>query len=243
MLEVKKLQVEYIQAGKPAEIIHDLTFSLPKDGVLAVIGPSGCGKTTLLNTLAGIMEPTAGEVLFHGKRLSPKNTKIGLIPQNYGLLPWKTVKSNCLFCVGNKKENEEKVKDFLERLGIKELINRYPGEISGGQAQRVALAKAFLMEPELVLMDEPFTALDYVAAHDARELTFQMWREHKSTAVIVTHGLEEALYLSSYIGVLGKNGKFVFLGENKWQGKKETNCLEYYGEIQKLQEMLLRLKC
>ncbi|WP_418704393.1 ATP-binding cassette domain-containing protein [Anaerotruncus massiliensis (ex Liu et al. 2021)] len=220
MLEVENLTARYPRASRP--VIDGLSFSLGEGGLLALLGPSGCGKTTLLNLLAGVLPPTGGSVRFCGAPLSPRDTAIGLIPQNYGLLPWKTVRENCLFCARLRGASGERELDALcARLGIGGLLDRYPRELSGGQAQRAALARALLMKPRLLLMDEPFAALDAAAADRARRLCFELWRDSGATAVVVTHRPEEALYLAGQIAVMGKGGRFTRLLENPWQGLPE----------------------
>ena len=146
MLEVENLTARYPRASRP--VIDGLSFSLGEGGLLALLGPSGCGKTTLLNLLAGVLPPAGGSVRFCGAPLSPRDTAIGLIPQSYGLLPWKTVRENCLFCARLRGASGERELDALcARLGIGGLLDRYPRELSGGQAQRAALARALLMKP------------------------------------------------------------------------------------------------
>lgn len=211
VLTVTNLRVGY--AGVP--VLRGLSFTL-EGGVLAILGPSGCGKTTLLNVLAGVLPQTGGEVLFHGRPLEPASTAIGLIPQGYGLLPWKTVRENCLLCakLRGRQVNPE---PLARELGIDFLLDRYPRALSGGQAQRVALARALLMEPALLLLDEPFAALDMAVLNRTRRLCLDMLRERRMTALVVTHRLEDALCLGNSIAVMDRRGFRCFL-DNPWQG-------------------------
>lgn len=217
MLEVTNLEVRY--PGLDAPILGGLSVTVPTGGLLAVAGPSGCGKTTLLNTLAGVLSPTGGTLTFDGAALTPKAVPIGLIPQHYGLLPWKTVRQNIAFCAARRgRADAHRLTALAEALGIASLLDRWPRELSGGQAQRAALARALLMEPRLLLMDEPFAALDEAASLSARQLCYRLWRESGATAIVVTHRLEEALYLAGQIAVMGPGGRFVCLQDNPYQG-------------------------
>ncbi|MCA5010592.1 ATP-binding cassette domain-containing protein, partial [Clostridioides difficile] len=138
------------------KVIDQVSWQLKTGTVLAVAGPSGCGKSTMVHALAGIL-PFTGSITLDDNGLDPKTCSIGLIPQNYGLLPWKTVKENCLFTAkirGKTHDLERQLSSLCKELGINGLLERYPGTLSGGQAQRVALARAFLLNPELLLMDE-----------------------------------------------------------------------------------------
>lgn len=220
MLELKGLEVRYPGLEEP--ILGGLSLTLPDGALLAVTGPSGCGKTTLLNTLAGVLTPTGGTLTFGGAPLTPKAVPIGLIPQHYGLLPWKTVAGNLAFCAGLRSRADPSRRDALcAALGISHLLERWPRELSGGQAQRVALARALLMSPRLLLLDEPFAALDESAAHSARALCLRLWRESGATAVAVTHRLEEALFLGDRVAVMGPGGRLICLEENPYQGQED----------------------
>lgn len=220
MLEVRALEVRYPALKEP--VLGGLSFDLEDGGLLALAGPSGCGKTTLLNVLSGVLTPTGGKITFDGMDLTPKSTAIGLIPQHYGLLPWKTVRQNLLFCAQARKHvNLTRLDALCTQLGLASLLNRFPRALSGGQAQRVALARALLMEPRLLLMDEPFAALDEAAALNARRLCFRAWRETGCTAIVVTHRLEEALFLADHIAVMAPGGHFSLLRENPCQGVED----------------------
>ncbi|MFT4106564.1 MAG: ATP-binding cassette domain-containing protein [Lacrimispora sp.] len=241
MLEVNDISVTYKKGGIH-KVIDRMSWSLDTGTVLAVAGPSGCGKSTMVHALAGIL-PFEGSITLDGAGLFPETCSIGLIPQNYGLLPWKTVKENCLFTAqirGHMDGMETRLSSLCRELGIGGLLDRYPGTLSGGQAQRVALARAFLMDPELLLMDEPFGALDIGAALTARELFLSVWKEKKPTAVIVTHRVEDALYLAHKIAVMERGGSFTFFETNPWQGIRRPQEAAY-GELeQKITEEIIK---
>lgn len=228
MLRVSDISVTY-GIGGANKVIDRMSWQLETGKVLAVAGPSGCGKSTMLHALAGIL-PHEGSVSLDGAGLDPRTCSIGLIPQNYGLLPWKTVRENCLFTArirGNTTDMEARLSGLCRELGIEGLMDRYPATLSGGQAQRVALARAFLMKPKLLLMDEPFGALDVAAALAARALFLRIWKEKKPTAVMVTHRVEDALSLAHTIAVMKRGGGFCFFSENPWQGTEHPSGEEY----------------
>lgn len=241
MLKVKDISVTYGKGGTH-KVIDQVSWQLETGTVLAVAGPSGCGKSTMVHALAGIL-PYTGSITLDGNGLDPKTCSIGLIPQNYGLLPWKTVRENCLFTAkirGNTHDLEMQLSSLCKELGIDGLLERYPGTLSGGQAQRVALARAFLMNPELLLMDEPFSALDIAAALAARELFLRVWKEKKPTAVIVTHRVEDALYLAHNITVMKQGGGFNLFCENPWQGVKRPSEAAYAQLEQQITEKIIK---
>lgn len=220
MLCVRELSGRYRPGDLP--VIENLSFSLPDGGSLALLGPSGCGKTTLLHLLCGVLSPERGELLFDGEPLTPKQVPIGLVPQGYGLLPWKTVRENCLFAARLRGDEDPADLDSLTaRLGLAALLGRYPSELSGGQAQRVALARALLMRPKLLLLDEPFCALDVGAAAQARALCHSLWQESGATLILATHQIGEALCFARRIAVMGPGGRFLALHENPEAGEDD----------------------
>lgn len=236
MLEVERLTVRY--PGRPTPALDDLSFTVEGGGLLAVAGPSGCGKTTLLSALAGVQAPEGGVLRFGGGPLTPKTVSIGLIPQSYGLLPWKTVGENIKFCA-RLRGTVDGGAELCARLGLTPLLSRWPRQLSGGQAQRVALARALLMKPRLLLMDEPFAALDAAASYTARTLCYDLWRASGATAIVVTHRLEEALYLAGRVAVMAPGGRFLSDVQNPFQGVDEPNHPGYRALLHTLREAVL----
>lgn len=176
---------------------------------LAIVGPSGCGKSTLLRLMAGLEHPTGGGVSFRGQAVTRPSGRIGLVFQDYSLLPWRSIRENIelglefqgLAC----RQAREKALEHLELVGLSSFENAYPHELSGGMRQRAAIARALAVEPDVLLMDEPFGALD---AHTRllmqREL-LAIWEKRKKTVVFVTHSIDEAVYLSDRIVVMEKD--------------------------------------
>ncbi len=223
MLIVDSISIHYKTKKDIFPVIQNLSLNMKQGEALAILGPSGCGKSTLVNAMAGTIAIESGRIDYikDNKRqeLSPKTHKIGLIPQNCGLLPWKTVKENCLLPLKIRKElMDEKQKleitKIYESLNISDLLDKYPKALSGGEVQRAAIARAFILKPDLLLMDEPFSALDAITREEARELFLNVWKKIQPTTILVTHSIEEALYLGNMIIVMGKH-----MGDVKYQMK------------------------
>lgn len=207
MISIKDLSVFYEGKNCSFKALDNINISIEKGEICTFIGPSGCGKSTLLHVLSGIIREYTGAVLIGGATVDPKKQRIGLVLQNYGLLPWKTVMKNCL--LGSKIKDGKNVLDeygkfIVNELGINDCLTRYPAELSGGQQQRVAIARAFIMQPDLLLMDEPFSALDAITREEMQELFLNIWNRHEVTTVFITHSVDEALYLGSKIVVFSQ---------------------------------------
>jgi ABC-type nitrate/sulfonate/bicarbonate transport system ATPase subunit len=174
----------------------------------SVIGPSGCGKTTLLYLLAGLQLPTEGKISIGNNQGDGHKTLTGLILQDYGLLPWATASENVSLGLRiqgkNKKEVSEITRKWLSELGIESVSGHYPAELSGGQRQRVAIARTLCLEPELLMMDEPFASLDALTREDLLDLALRLWKKLSSTMIMVTHNIDEAVYWGSRILLLGR---------------------------------------
>ncbi|OKP98245.1 ABC transporter ATP-binding protein [Paenibacillus sp. P46E] len=205
-LRIKDLQVEYT-SGQPA--LGQVSLTLPEHGIYTIIGPSGSGKSTLLRAVAGLLPSYGGELLFNGKSVHDKETLIGLVPQNYGLLPWKTVRDNIRVAMRitspdreSKRVTEAGISHWLKSMGIAELAGRYPLSLSGGQQQRVAIARAFAIRPTILLLDEPFSALDAITREALQQIFLDNWLAHPATTLFVTHDVEEAILLGQKVIVM-----------------------------------------
>lgn len=201
MIDLQHLSYTYVVDGRCVRVLDDINMRVQKGGVCSVIGPSGCGKSTLLKIIAGILHDYDGTATIDGKPICPAQQRIGFMPQNYGLLPWKTVRENIE--LGKKIRHEtvqtEEGVSMMQHLGISAFSERYPLELSGGQQQRVGLARAFLLRPDVLLMDEPFSALDAITREEMQEVFLSLWQEQHVTTILVTHYVEEALYLGQKI--------------------------------------------
>ncbi len=217
MIEVRSLTFAY---PHQPPLFADFSWRVEREQAWAVIGPSGCGKSTLLYLLAGLRKPTGGQVRIGGQPLTRPRPHTGLILQDYGLLPWATVAQNVALGLrvrrfygpdgrhapeGERLPEEEiarRVDFWMERLGIAALRDQYPAQISGGQRQRTAIARTLAMNPDLLLMDEPFSSLDALTREDLERLTLELRAETGLTTVVVTHNIEEAVYLGRRILIL-----------------------------------------
>lgn len=202
MFELEHLTIGYAKR----QVITDLSLTIPEQTILAILGPSGSGKTTLLNAIAGLL-PHSGEISLNGEPVTPKQATLALVPQDYGLLPWKRVRQNIELGAKLKgqKLDTKKVQQLCATLELTDVLARYPSQLSGGQKQRVALARAFALTPDLLLLDEAFSALDTVIKRRAQQLFLAQWQQSPVTTLMVTHDLKEALQLSDQILILTKD--------------------------------------
>lgn len=206
MIEVKNLDVIYRDGTSSLMALQEVNLDVASGETCAVIGPSGCGKTTLLYVLAGLLKPAKGEVIINDGNMSVKSPETAVILQDYGLLPWQTVWENTVLGLKIRrrlgKEAKREVRDILDRLELLPFCNYYPSQLSGGQRQRVAIARALSLRPGLLLMDEPFSSLDAITRESLQELLLKIWRDTSLTILMVTHNIEEAVFLGQKILVM-----------------------------------------
>ena len=204
MIDLQHLSYGYSVDKKCMQVLHDINMHVEKGEICSVIGPSGCGKSTLLKIIAGLLHDYDGTAMIDGVPVDPKRQRVGFMPQNYGLLPWKTVRENVELGgrIRHERVQENETVSMMQRLGIDAFSERYPKELSGGQQQRVGLARAFLLRPDVLLMDEPFSALVAITREEMQEVFLALWHEQHVTTVLVTHYVEEALYLGQRIVIL-----------------------------------------
>lgn len=189
------------------KIIEDMSFSVGRGRSLTIIGPSGCGKSTLLYMLAGLSRPTAGRVLIEGREIKAPSREVGMILQDFGLLPWKTVWGN--ICLGMRirnvprEEQDRRARETIRYLGLEGHEDDYPSRMSGGERQRLAIGRALAMDPSVLLMDEPFSSLDTLTRERLQNTLLEVREQKGLTMVTVTHSIEEAVFLGDEIMVLG----------------------------------------
>ena len=219
MLELTECSAGY---GRE-DVLSGVSLAAAAGRVACIVGPSGCGKTTLLMLAAGLKQPRAGSVRIGGHGVSPGDRGVGLILQQYGLFPWFTVRANVELGLRIRgmppHERREAAQREIEAAGLTGLEERFPRQLSGGQQQRVAIARAYALRPRLLLMDEPFSALDAVNREALQDLLAASARERGTAVLMVTHSIEEAAYLGSDIWVMaGKPGRIAGRVENPGQG-------------------------
>jgi NitT/TauT family transport system ATP-binding protein len=212
MLDVRGLRKVYTGRDRTVEALRHLTFSVRRGELVCVVGPSGCGKTTLLRCLAGLLPPTDGDVRVEGRSVSGPSPGMAVVFQEYGrsLLPWMTVAKNVELPLRHKRgldrrRRAELVARSLESVGLADVGTAYPWQLSGGMQQRVAIARALAYEPHLLLMDEPFAAVDAQTRADLEDLIRSIWRATGVTVLFVTHDIDEAVYLGGRVIVLSSS--------------------------------------
>ena len=202
MLEIKNCSASYDNCN----VFTGLDFTLGKKESASIIGPSGCGKSTFLKIASGLKKADSGTVTLDSSEISTPENRIAVILQNYGLFPWMNVMENCSLPLKIKKtgktEIEEITEPIMKRLGILHLRKKYPSEISGGEMQRVAIARTMTLSPDFLLMDEPFSALDAITRELIQDLLLEILSERETGSLIVTHSIEEAVFLSSSIYIM-----------------------------------------
>ncbi|MCV2457733.1 ABC transporter ATP-binding protein [Streptomyces sp. ICN988] len=208
MLDVRGLKKVYEGSGRRVEAVRDLTFTVAAGELVCLVGPSGCGKTTLLKCVGGLLEPTAGEVFLAGRRVAGPPPGTAFVFQEYGrsLFPWLRVGQNVELPLRHKdlsrSRRRELVADALASVGLEDAAGAYPWQLSGGMQQRVAIARALAYEPEVLLMDEPFAAVDAQTRADLEDLVRRLWQRRGMTVLFVTHDIDEAVYLGERVIVL-----------------------------------------
>lgn len=190
------------------QVVDDVSYTMDEGDFIAVIGPSGCGKTTMMSMLAGFQKPTSGRVLFDDKPVSGPGPERGVIFQEYGVFPWLTVRQNIAFGLtldANRvpsAQRDEICDHYLSLMGLADFANSYPKHLSGGMRQRLAIARAYAVKPQFLLMDEPFGALDAQTRANMQSLLLQVLAAEGKTVMLITHSVEEAIYLASRIVVV-----------------------------------------
>ncbi len=210
-IEIKNLSLTYESENSSYEALKNINLEIKRGEFICIVGQSGCGKSTLLSVLEGLNKATSGEVRINGKKIDSPGVERAVVFQNYSLFPWMTAQENVSFAVYetakkrrkkiSHKEADEIALDFLHKVELNSFESKLPGELSGGMQQRVAIARAMACNPEILLMDEPFGALDAKIRENLQALLLKLWREdeQKKTVVFVTHDLNEAILLADRI--------------------------------------------
>lgn len=195
------------QDGQPVMALHGIDLTIQENEIVVLVGPSGCGKSTLLNIVGGLLSPSSGRVLFEGLQ-EDRDPHIGIVFQEVGLFPWRTVEQNIAFGLEEWQltaaERQERVAKYLELVGLEGFEKAYPHQLSGGMRQRAGIARALAIAPDLLLMDEPFSALDAQSRTLMQEELLRIWSTTRLTTLYVTHNIQEAVYLADRVIVLSR---------------------------------------
>lgn len=206
VIEVQNLNLTYHNAEGETLALNDINFDVNRGEFISLVGPSGCGKTTILSIISGLLKASTGKVLIDGIEPSSKNTKCGYMFQKDNLLPWRSIEKNVLLGLEiqgkNTKVNKVKALELLDKYGLKDFKRKRPDELSGGMRQRVALIRTLALNPSILLLDEPFSALDYQTRLNVCDDVAKIIKQEKKTAILVTHDLQEAISMSDRIFVL-----------------------------------------
>lgn len=204
-IDIRDLVKDYHdRSGKRTRVIDGIDLTISGETFVSVVGPSGSGKTTLLNIVSGIETKTSGTVSL---RSDGRDARVGYVFQDPRLLPWRTVMANLGFVQHERDGWQERARHYLDLVGLSHCADRYPAQLSGGQQQRIGIARAFAVEPDVLLMDEPFSHLDAMTSRTLREHLERIWLESRRTVMFVTHDVTEAVQLSDRIVVLAPGGR------------------------------------
>lgn len=209
-IEVKNINKSFEGKKKNLSVLENINLTIDDGEFICLLGPSGCGKTTLLRLIAGLEHPTSGEIIANGEVVKKPSGDRAVIFQQYSLFPWLTVLQNVTFGLemtkkGTKEENIAAAERYLESVGLIDFKDSYPHELSGGMKQRVAIIRSLLNHSPILLMDEPFSAVDMQTRHKLQEQLIGVWKRFDNTIVFVTHDVDEAVYLADKIVILDKN--------------------------------------
>lgn len=217
-LEIKEVTKVYPTKKGPYTVLDGVNLSVEKGEFICLIGHSGCGKSTLLNMVSGFNSPTTGQVLLEGQPITKPGPDRMVVFQNYALLPWRTAFENVYLAVNavypNKPQAEKNaiVREHLAMVGLTEAADKKPGQISGGMKQRVSIARALSIRPKVLILDEPFGALDAITKEELQDELLNIWTDHPITVLMITHDIDEALYLADRV-VMMTNGPAATIGE------------------------------
>ncbi|UGY17374.1 ABC transporter ATP-binding protein [Bradyrhizobium septentrionale] len=249
--QVRKEFVTRGEGGRPAgrfTALEDITLDVRAGEFLALVGPSGCGKSTLLDLLGGLTAPTSGRILLDGRPIAGPARDRGIVFQQYALFPWRTAAQNVEFgldIAGLKaRQRREIAEHFLDLVGLSGFADRYPHELSGGMKQRVAIARSLAYDPEVLLMDEPFAALDAQTRETLQGELLRIWRATGKTIIFITHGIDEAVVLGQRVAVMtsrpGRIKQVVDIPERLRSESEDVRSLPEFGRVRHEVWSLLR---
>ncbi|MFD2611324.1 ABC transporter ATP-binding protein [Paenibacillus gansuensis] len=204
--QAKRKIVDMQKGQQRVSALEDIHLEVKDGEFMVIVGPSGCGKSTLLDLLAGLTKPSGGQIVLDGKPIDGPNLERGIVFQQYALFPWRTALANVEFGLEAKgvgrKERRTVAREYIDLVGLTGFEHRYPHELSGGMKQRIAIARSLAYNPEVLLMDEPFAALDAQTRETLQSELLRIWEATKKTIIFITHGIEEAVYLGQRVAVM-----------------------------------------
>lgn len=211
IINLSSVYKSFRQNGVEHKVVKDISFAVDAGEIVTLLGESGCGKSTLLNIVGGFLKPDQGEVLLDGKSIDKPSRNCITLFQQHNLLPWRNVLDNVMLGLeDDKKKNYEKALTALKLVGLSNYVASYPSELSGGMQQRVAIARAFAIEPNIILMDEPFAALDTFNKYNLQDELIRLQQQENVSILLVTHDIDEAVYLSDRILIMSSNPGEIF---------------------------------
>lgn len=245
VLELKNIQLAYETQGEDVLALQNIDLNIKEGEFVCILGPSGCGKSTLLKILAGFIMPTEGSAKIDGSEINSIDWNRGVVFQQAALYPWLTVEQNVNFGLKmRKKKDATTVRYFLDKVGLSQFSHNKPYELSGGMKQRVAIARVLVNNPRVLLMDEPFSALDALTREQMQNLLRDIWRETKKTIIFITHDVDEALLLATRIIVMSRRpGRIVKEIDVAFTNHitTEDNSVRFTKEFQEVRERILQI--
>jgi len=246
VLEIEKLGRQFAGKNGPVTALRDISLKIHRRELVCVIGPSGCGKSTLIRIIAGLDVPTSGRLLVDGKESRGPSSERGMVFQGYTLFPWLTVKRNVMFGLQmggmSQLEAEGKALEWLALVGLSKFADTYPAQLSGGMKQRVAIVRALAPNPRVLLMDEPFGALDAQTRAQMQAHLLEIWRNVDVTILFITHDLDEAIYLADRIIVLkahpGEVQEVIEVSVPRPRSAEQFNSPEFLATRRRLEELI-----
>lgn len=238
ILSLQNVSKTYLTQGKEELILDDISFEVSKGEIISILGKSGCGKSTLLNCIGGFEPINNGRLFLDQNAVGKPSKRCIMLMQNYALLPWRSVQKNVELALEStdfsKSEIKERAENYLSLVGLEDKANSFPSELSGGMQQRVAIARALAIQPEVILMDEPFGALDTFTRYYLQDELIQIQQREQTTIVLVTHDIDEAIYLSDRIFIMSANpgriDKEIYIKGSKPRDRSDSE-FQHYREL------------
>ncbi|PYZ91968.1 ABC transporter [Salipaludibacillus keqinensis] len=209
LVELRNVDKEFMKQGLPEKVLSGINFDVKEGEFVSILGKSGCGKSTLLNLIGGFDQPTRGELHFDGMPVTKPTRRAIMLFQFYALLPWRSVLKNVEIALEpeglSKEESRERAMKYIKLVGLEDSLHQFPSQLSGGMQQRVAIARALSIQPELILMDEPFAALDTFTRYYLQDELLRIKEQEGTNIILVTHDIDEAVYLSDRVFIMDAN--------------------------------------